>query len=34
MSVSAILALVDALHSDTIRDFINDTYSGAVVPLF
>ena len=30
----AILALVDALHSDTVRDFINDTYSGAVVPLF
>ena len=30
----AILALVDALHSDTVHDFINDTYSGAVVPLF
>ena len=30
----AVLALVEALQSDTVRDFINDTYSGAVVPLF
>lgn len=30
----AILALVDALHSDTIKEYINATYSGAVVPLF
>ena len=31
---AAIQALVEALHSDTVRDYINDTYSGAVVPLF
>ena len=30
----AILALVDALQSDTVRDFINETYGGAVVPAF
>ena len=30
----AILALIDVLHSDTIRDYINNTYSGAVVPTF
>ena len=30
----AIKALVEALESDTIRDYINETYSGAVVPLF
>ena len=30
----AVLALVDALHSDAIRDFINNTYDGAVVPAF
>lgn len=30
----AVLALVDALHSDTIRDFINETYNGAVIPAF
>ncbi len=30
----AIQALVKALQSDTIRDYINDTYNGAVVPLF
>ena len=30
----AVLALVDALHSDAIRDFINNTYAGAVVPAF
>lgn len=30
----AVLALIDALHSDTIRDFINETYAGAVVPAF
>lgn len=28
------VALKNALLSDTIRDFINDTYSGAVVPMF
>ena len=27
-------ALVDAIMSDEIRDFINDTYPGAVVPLY
>jgi D-methionine transport system substrate-binding protein len=31
---AAIQALVEALHSDTVRDYINDTYGGAVVPLF
>ena len=30
----AIKALVEALESDAIRDYINETYSGAVVPLF
>ena len=30
----AIQALVAALQSDTVRDYINNTYSGAVVPLF
>ena len=30
----AILALVDALQSDAVRDFINETYGGAVVPAF
>lgn len=30
----AVLALVEALHSDAIRDFINETYAGAVVPAF
>ena len=30
----AILALIDVLHSDIIRDYINNTYSGAVVPTF
>ena len=30
----AIKALVEALQSDTIRDYINDTYNGAVVPMF
>ena len=30
----AIQALVEALHSDTVRDYINNTYHGAVVPLF
>jgi D-methionine transport system substrate-binding protein len=30
----AIQALVAALHSDTIRDYINETYGGAVVPAF
>ena len=28
----AIQALVDALHSDTIRDYITETFDGAVVP--
>ena len=30
----AVLALVEALQSDTIRDFILETYGGAVVPVF
>ena len=30
----AILALVAALQSQEVRDFINDTYDGAVVPIF
>ena len=30
----AIQALVKALQSDAIRDYINETYKGAVVPLF
>lgn len=30
----AILALIEALHSDTVRDYINATYDGAVVPAF
>lgn len=30
----AIVALVEALQSDTVRDFINKTYNGAVVPMF
>lgn len=30
----AILALVDALHSDTVRDFITEQYNGAVIPVF
>ncbi|MDD5931846.1 MAG: MetQ/NlpA family ABC transporter substrate-binding protein [Oscillospiraceae bacterium] len=30
----AIQALVEALHSDTIRDFIEEKYDGAVVPAF
>lgn len=30
----AILALVKALQSDAVRDFINETYKGAVVPAF
>ncbi|HPE16458.1 MAG TPA: MetQ/NlpA family ABC transporter substrate-binding protein [Oscillospiraceae bacterium] len=30
----AILALVKALQSDKVRDFINETYNGSVVPMF
>lgn len=30
----AVLALVEALRSDAVREFINKTYSGAVVPMF
>lgn len=30
----AVQALVEALHSDTIRDFINEEFDGAVVPAF
>ncbi len=30
----AIQALIQALKSDTVRDYINNTYDGAVVPLF
>ena len=29
-----ILALIAALESDEVRDFINTTYNGAVVPMF
>ena len=29
----AIVALVEALHSDTIQDFINTTYQGSVLPI-
>ena len=31
---SAIKALADALQSQTVKDFINEKYAGAVVPLF
>ena len=31
---SAILALVDALQSDAVREFINNTYGGNVKPIF
>lgn len=31
---AAIQALVEALHSDTVKTYIENTYSGAVVPLF
>ena len=27
-----IKALVEALHSDEVKDFINDKYDGAVIP--
>ena len=30
----AILALVDALKTEEVRKFIEDTYEGAVVPMF
>ena len=30
----AVQALIEALHSDAVRDFINETYAGAVVPAF
>lgn len=30
----AVVALVEALHSDAVRNFINRTYNGAVVPTF
>lgn len=30
----AIVALVEALQSDAVRDYINNTYNGAVVPAF
>jgi D-methionine transport system substrate-binding protein len=30
----AIKKLIDVMHSDAIRDYINNTYSGAVVPVF
>ena len=29
-----IKALIDALHSDEVRQYINDTYKGAVLPMF
>ena len=31
---AAIKALIEALQSDAVRDYINETYGGAVVPLF
>lgn len=31
---AAVAALKEALLSDTVRDFINNTYNGAVVPIF
>lgn len=31
---AAVQALVEALESDTIRDFINENYDGAVLPIF
>lgn len=31
---AAVAALIEALHSDTVRDFINEKYAGAVVPAF
>lgn len=30
----AVKALIEVLHSDAIRDYINETYDGAVVPAF
>ena len=30
----AVAALIEALHSDAVRDFINEKYAGAVVPAF
>ena len=33
-SNAAVQALVEVLHSDTIRDFINEEFDGAVVPAF
>ena len=30
----AVLALIEAIQSDAVRDFINETYSGSVVPMF
>ena len=30
----AVLALIEALHSDAIRDYINNTFGGAVLPAF
>ena len=30
----AVQALVDALHSDAVRSFIEEKYAGAVVPAF
>ena len=33
-SSAGIQALVKALQSDTVKTFIEDTYDGAVVPLF
>jgi D-methionine transport system substrate-binding protein len=29
-----ILALIDALHSSDVREFINEKYDGGVVPVF
>ena len=31
---AAVLALVEALKSDAVRDYINDTFQGNVLPIF
>lgn len=33
-NLAKVQALVEALHSDAVRDYINNTYAGAVVPIF
>ena len=34
LSAAAVQALVKALHSDAVKDYINNTFGGAVVPAF